>query len=360
MCAIVGSDLAPRRASGAVDRAEVAALLCEAIDAAAIDEKSQTALHLAAELGDSGWVKALQPWSNPNLGDNSWSSPLMLAARGGHLDCVKALLDGGRVDPCHLNIAGETALTTVMYAIWGGRAWLSSEADKNERLLCCARVLVADPGHAGARNSAGLTPLMLACMHRPRGGAMELDLPAAFIDELSRLGQLRRLAGDVDRQGNTPLILSCSIECNGASMSEGAFAALLSASNPQASNLFGRTALMSAASKGLAAKVEALAGLCDVDARNRAALTALMEVAVSVVGSRPKDFAACMAALVSLSDVDAFDERGRSLDELFSSTLLADDYARLAFVRREAGALAKAAKPQSMFAVFSRARPRRI
>lgn len=358
MCAISGSDLAPRMASATQDRSEVAGLLCRAVDADAVGDDSQTALHLAAALGAYEWVKALLPWSNPNLGDNHWVSPLMMAALGGHIGCVKALLDSGRVDPCHLNIVGQTALTAVMNATWGARTWLSSEAAENGKgLIRCARILMAHPGHAGARDSSGLTPLMLACMHLPRGEAMELDLPLALIEELSRLGLLNRFAADVDRQGNTPLILSCSTQYQGASMSESAFAALLSASNPRAVNLFGRTALMSAASNGLAAKVGALATLSDVDARNKAGMTALMELSFSPIGNRPKDFTACMAALVSLSDVEAFDEHGRSLDELFSSTALADDYARLAFVRREAVALATAAWPQPMFA---RAWPGRI
>lgn len=72
MCAIAGSDLAPKMESGAQDRSEVAALLCQAVDADAIgDEDSQTALCLAAAIGASEWIKALLPWSNPNLGDNS-------------------------------------------------------------------------------------------------------------------------------------------------------------------------------------------------------------------------------------------------------------------------------------------------
>lgn len=94
-------------------------------------------------------------------------------------------------------------------------------------------------------------------------------------------------------------------------MSERAFAVLLSASNPGAFNFQGRTALMSAARNGLAAKVCALAPLCDVDARNKAGLTALMELALSPSENRLNDFSACMAALVPLSDVDALDERGQ-------------------------------------------------
>ncbi len=143
--------------------------------------EGKTALHIAAENGQLGFVRYLLDRSAPvNAKDISSSTPLHGAVREGYLECARVLLDAG-ADPNQQDSSGNTPLHLVMpvasrSAIFG--ALLAAGANPNMKdsygetpLHIAARLgmdgdilqaLVSAGADVNERNKKGVTPLALA------------------------------------------------------------------------------------------------------------------------------------------------------------------------------------------------------
>jgi ankyrin repeat protein len=95
----------------AAGSAVIQALLAAGADPAATDETGATALHRAAEDGSLAAVEILiAAHADVNASvPHDGSTPLMVAAAGGHTDVVRALL-AAKADPRRVNGDGQTAL----------------------------------------------------------------------------------------------------------------------------------------------------------------------------------------------------------------------------------------------------------
>ena len=75
----------------------------------------ETAMHIVAARRDTTWIRFLaKNGADPDLADRDGVTPLMIAARLGHVEGVTALLEyGARVDP--LSSTGETPLIAAVH-----------------------------------------------------------------------------------------------------------------------------------------------------------------------------------------------------------------------------------------------------
>ena len=82
-------------------------------EADAVNEFGATAMHEAVDGNHVDVVQALvERRANPNIQDGRGNTPLMLAARSGHAEVIRALMDGPmKVELEVQNNAGQTALT---------------------------------------------------------------------------------------------------------------------------------------------------------------------------------------------------------------------------------------------------------
>jgi ankyrin repeat protein len=130
---------------------------------AGVDERveGKTALHVAAERGDVRTIRVLIG-HHADVGglDAEGEPPLLLAARGGHTDCVDALLAGG-ADPNQESAV--TAVRPIHVAV------LSGAPDTLQRLLRGG----ADPN---ATSSSGETALHLAARLDPPRAMIAMDV----------------------------------------------------------------------------------------------------------------------------------------------------------------------------------------
>jgi ankyrin repeat protein len=88
-------------------------LLENGADASAINEYEATAMHEAVDGNHVEVVQVLvERHTNPNTRDGRGNTPLMLAARSGHVEVIRALMDGPTAVELEIqNKDGQTALT---------------------------------------------------------------------------------------------------------------------------------------------------------------------------------------------------------------------------------------------------------
>ncbi|XP_064384780.1 uncharacterized protein LOC135333688 [Halichondria panicea] len=136
-------------------------------------------IHNAASAGDlSGLQYAVRRGDDVNSVDEIGNTPLLLAASGGHTDCVTELLSSGAV----VDLADKNGRTPLYWAAWGGHT-------------DCVRELLSSGAVVDLANKDGYTPLLLAAM----GGHTDC------VRELLSSGAVVDLA---NKDGDTPLILA--------------------------------------------------------------------------------------------------------------------------------------------------------
>lgn len=126
---------------------QIAALIRQGFDANVRDPKGEHALHLATRDNAARAISALLRWEKIDVEPRNKvdESPLMLAALGGHLETVKALIERG----ADVNKPGWAALH---YAATRGH-------------LEVMRLLLEHNAYIDAASPNGTTPLMMAAFY---------------------------------------------------------------------------------------------------------------------------------------------------------------------------------------------------
>lgn len=258
----------------------------------------ESALATAAESGNAPIVALLTNECPANQLDAYQGDALRVAARNGQMDCVRLLIDA--MGPERAQQQAQRALAA---AIFNG----CDEAVD-------ALIAFGDPE---ARDDTGLTPLMqaanrgqLACVRRllPFSDAEAVNaqgrtalMIAAHENRTACVEVLARHSDPdrVDARGESALMIAAR---QGAA---GCVAALAPCCDVEQRRPDGRTPLMIAAKRGNAASVAALLPYADAGARDREGKSALMLAASYGRG-------ACVEALAPASEINARDRRGRT------------------------------------------------
>lgn len=127
------------------------------------EEKATLAVTLLLN-GISRVAKYAKKVAHPNLQNNSGITALMVAAKAGHTEVVRVLLEGG-ADP---NIQDTTGVTTLMAAAQAGRTEV-------------ARVLLEGGADPNIQDKEGLTALMYSFPNR-RGRTLHAGLIEILLD----------------------------------------------------------------------------------------------------------------------------------------------------------------------------------
>ncbi|MEM1211738.1 MAG: ankyrin repeat domain-containing protein [Planctomycetota bacterium] len=223
------------------------------------DDSGQTALLLAASLGDAAAVELLlTAGADPNreLGGHSSESPLLRAIRRGHAEVAKRLLAAG----AEVNARNFAGLTALHYAARYGHAGL------------IPRIIEAggDPNDAEARHQ--ITPLLVAAYAGQAGTVRALLQAGARHDQADQRGSLplhlavQWPAGDPETVAallDGGAVLEVPLSPLGNTLMQEAEAEVVSllverGLDPDQPNEYGETALMKAARFGELEKIEAL------------------------------------------------------------------------------------------------------